>query len=70
MIEVPAGFLVALSGNVTEVVVPAARPTYKFCGMEVTLQFARRPRVFRLEPSKPKGSGVGENVLHFPSSIE
>ena len=33
---------------------PVERPTYKFCGMPVTVQFSRRPRVLRLEVKKAR----------------
>lgn len=48
---------------------PAPRPTYSFLGFRVGVQFSRRPRIFRLAPSRPRGSGVGENPLYFPSTL-
>lgn len=34
---------------------PAPRPTKTFCGMTITAQLARRPRVLRLMPSRCAG---------------
>ena len=40
---------------------PGARPSYVWNGVTIYKQFARRPRVLRLEASKPsKGVSVAE----------
>ena len=39
---------------------PAPRVTFVWKGVMVQRAFTRRPRVLRLEVSKPKGSSVGE----------
>lgn len=38
---------------------PAARVIRQAWGMKVSAAHTRRPRILRLEPSKPKGSKVG-----------
>ena len=43
----------------------ASRESTVWCGMVVVRRFTQRPRVQRLEVSKPRGSGVGENVIQF-----
>ena len=45
-----------------------AQPRYTsvvFGGVIVSVRHTRRPRIHRLEASKPKGSGVGENKISF-----
>ena len=46
---------------VKAVAAPVAVPrvTYVWCEATITRQFARRPRVFHVEVSKPQGSSVG-----------
>lgn len=39
---------------------PTDRESYLWNGATILKQFARRPRVLRLEASKPRGSVVGE----------
>ena len=48
----PRKFIVALSEPK-----PVQRQVYLFCGIPVTAQFSRRPRVLRLEPSKARSRG-------------
>lgn len=52
----------ARPADVIERVTKAAAPVVQFVwnGMTITRSFARRPRVLRLEPSRARGSGVGE----------
>lgn len=47
---------------------PAARPTMTvFGGMFVVSKtHTRRPRIHRLEVSKPRGCGIGEKKITFP----
>jgi hypothetical protein len=35
----------------------AARPAYTFCGMPVSVTHSRRPRINRVEASKPRSRG-------------
>lgn len=52
-----------LPKKLVEAVVPqparVPRPTYAWKGITISARFSRRPRVLRLEASKPRGSGVG-----------
>lgn len=49
---------------------PARRLVFAWHGINIMSQFARRPRILRLKASKPKGTGVGEKPLYFPSVYE
>jgi hypothetical protein len=41
---------------------PVPRPVYLFCGIPITVQFSRRPRVLRLEASKAQSRGRGLKI--------
>lgn len=45
---------------------PAPRDSYVWNGIKIQRRFARRPRVFRVEASRARGCGVGENPITFP----
>jgi hypothetical protein len=52
-------------------VVPAKRIVMTvWGGIIINKKFARIPAIRRMKPSKPRGCGVGDSELYFPSSVE
>ncbi len=41
---------------------PAHRESFVWNGVTIEKRFAQRPRIHRLEPSKPRGSVVGDGA--------